>query len=417
MNHRLLTLVLLLSSAAFAREVETDDNGAKLEVSGFYKSLLSGVLLNPDTVAAVNAVSPTKIPDGGFLAAQLFRANAKIQFAHDVDLIVAWQLALSLATDPAFAGGATLSGTVGGTGSGARRRLADLPTPLGQGNVWRLDQNLDRFALKIGLPFGDLTIGRQVLSWGTGRVWNPTDVLSPFPPTVIDREVRRGFDAVRLAVPLGDTGQLDLLALPQQELSDTGGVARVQLNVLGWDGSLSAGKYVDDLVFGFDLVGDIGPIGVHAEGAYTLQLTNLKGGAPVGIGDHFFRGVIGAEWKPHEKIVLMAEYSFNGYGTTDPRKYVAILSSARVIRGEVFGAGQHQAALAGVFTVSDVLSTNVSLLGNLTDPSVMIIPSLEYSVTQTVLMRAGAYVPIGASQSEYGRSSFGAFAQVGVYLP
>jgi hypothetical protein len=235
---------------------------------------------------------------------------------------------------------------------------------------------------------------------------------------------------VRLAVPLSDTAQLDLLYLPQQDAADQGGVVRVQVNVLGWDGSVSAGKYVDDLVFGFDLVGDVGPVGVHAEGAYTLQLTGLKGGGPVGIGEHFFRGVVGAEWKPHEKVVLMAEYSFNGYGSVDPRRYASILSSARVLRGEVFGAGQHQAAIAAVFTINDLLSANVSVLGNLTDPSALLIPSLEYSVTQTVLLRAGAYLPLGASpdrtafatdsrglRSEYGASSLGAFAQVGVYLP
>lgn len=418
------TVVLALSCVASAVEVETDGNGSKLEVSGFYKSLLSGVLLNPETVSGVNSATGQKtLPDGGFVNAHLFRANARVLFADDVELQVAWQLQLSLASDAVFAAGNSVSSTVGGTSGGSRRRVVEAAGTLGHGSTWSVSHNLDRLALKVALPFGDLTVGRQVLSWGTGRVWNPTDVLSPFPPTVIDREVRRGFDAARLAIPLGETGQLDLLYLPQQRPEDMGGVARVQLNVIGWDASLSAGKYVDDLVFGADLVGDIGPIGVHAEGAYTLQLTGLQPGGTLGIGEHFFRGVVGGEWKPHEKVVLMLEYSFNGYGSNDPSKYATILSSARVSRGEIFGAAMHQAALAAVFSVSDVFSVNASVLANLADPSVMIIPSFEYSLTQRVLIRGGAYLPIGrwptglTLRSEYGGASFGAFAQIGVYLP
>ncbi|MFO0599748.1 MAG: hypothetical protein U0228_30855 [Myxococcaceae bacterium] len=442
----------MFALAAHGREVETDDKGSKLEVSGFYKSLLSGVLLQPETVTGARALakltgSSTSIPDGGFVSAHLFRINTKLLIREDLELLCSWQLALSLASDPALLAGNTLSSTVGGTNTSGRRRIVELGGTLGQGPTWRLDHSIDRLALKFALPFADVTVGRQVLSWGTGRVWNPTDLLSPFPPTVVDREVRRGFDAVRVAVPLGETGQLDLLYLLQQDPADMGGVARAQLNVLGWDGSISVGKYVDDLVFGADVVGDVGPIGVHAEGAYTVQLTGLKGGGPVGLGEHFFRGVISGEWKPLEHVVLMAEYSFNGYGTNDPSKLAGVLSSARVVRGEIFGGGMHQLALAGVFTVNELLTAQVSVLGNLADPSALVIPSVEYSLTPNVLLRAGAYVPLGRApdatvftslgpldvamqsdafrsaiasrglKSEFGSSSFGGFAQVGVYLP
>lgn len=451
-----LLLTLLLAFPAQAKEVARDAHGGILDVSGFYKSVLSGFVLQPDAVTAAKANAslfeaaglkvPT-VPDGAFLSAHLFRIDSKFRFEDKIQLDVAWQLALSLASDPAFNGGASaLSSTVGGLTSGAQRRLVELGGPLAGGSVWRLDHNLDRLALKLALPFGDLTIGRQVLSWGTGRFWNPTDVLSPFPPTVIDREIRRGFDAVRLAIAVNETTQLDLLYLPQLKLEDMGGVVRFQTNLKGWDASLSFGKYVRDLVIGGDVVGDLGPIGVHAEAAYTIELLGL-GTSSVTVGEHFLRAVVGAEAKPHEKWVLSAEYAFNGFGSTNPKRYAAILSSARVIRGEVFGAGQHQAALAASFLANDLLSATLAVLGNLTYPSAILIPSLEYSFTQTVLIRAGGYVPLGRGpdprvygwltpadavtnseayqaasttrglRSEFGASSFGAFLQVGVYVP
>lgn len=455
MSRALSLCALLLPAFAFGAEVARDEStGAVLEVSGFYKSLLQGVVLNGKVVElsraqaklladATGASTPT-IPDGGFLNAHLARVSSRFRIADKFELDVAWQLQLALVSDPVLAGG--LSSTVGGTSSGAQRRLVELAGVLGQGSAWSVSHNLDRLAVKIALPFGDLTVGRQVLSWGTGRLWNPTDVLSPFPPTVVDREVRRGFDAVRLAIALGEVTQLDLLYLPQPKLEDQGGVARFQTNTRGWDWSLSAGKYVSDLVFGADVVGDLGPIGVHAEGAYTVQLKGL-GGGPVSVGEHFFRGVIGAEARPHEKLLLMLEYSYSGYGSANPSRYAAILSSARVQRGEIFGAGKHQAALAANFLATEALTASLSVLANLSDPSAMVIPTLEYSVTQNVLLRGGLYVPIGRPpdpnvaralsttdvltnsaawqqlvatrglRSEYGASSFGAFVQVGIYAP
>lgn len=458
-------LCLVAAAAAQAAEVGRDGKGGVLQVSGFYKSLLSGFLLPPESVraagelASLHAQAQAAAPPGALVppvpvvpgsassSAHLLRLASRFRFEDQLELDVAWQLNFALASDPAFSAGNILSSTVGGVSvASAQRRLVEPGGVLARGPTYVLDQDLDRLSLKVPLPFGDLTIGRQVLSWGTGRLWNPTDVLSPFPPTAIDREVRRGFDAVRLAIALGEVTQLDLLYLPQQRVEEMGGVARFQTNVEGWDGSLSAGKYVRDLVLGADLTGDLGPFGVHAEGAYTVELLGL-GSGPVSVGEHFFRGVVGGELRPHEKVLLMAEYNYNGYGTTDPSRYAAVLSSPRVVRGEVFGAGRHLAALGATYLATDLLTASLSVLGNLTDPSALVIASLECSFAQNVLLRAGGYLPFGRPpdasvysgltvtdvltgsgpyraavasrglRSEHGSSPFGAFLQVGVHVP
>jgi hypothetical protein len=454
-------LLLGLSLPARAHELARSEGGTVLDVSGFYKSLVTGVVLPPEAVRAASAhaklldeaaaatppglrapATAPPVPRGGVVNAHLFRLASRLRLGNHLDFDVAWQLETALASDALLANGASVGTTVGGVAAVARRRLVEGAGPLAAGPTWRLEHNLDRLAVRVALPFGDLTVGRQVLSWGAGRFWNPTDVLSPFPPTAVDREVRRGFDAARLAIALGELTQLDLLYLPQRRFEDMGGVGRIQTNVGGWDGALSFGKYVRDLVLGADLVGDLGPVGVHAEGAYTLGLP-----APGVARERFFRGVLGADVRPHEKWVLMAEYGFNGYGSTRPSQYAAVLSSPRVVRGELFGAGRHQAALAASFLASDIFSAQLAMLANVTDPSALLIPSVEYSFTQTVLVRAGAYVPMGRPpnprvydgltatdvlegssrylsavatrglRSEYGSASLGAFLQVGLYVP
>jgi hypothetical protein len=383
-----------------------------LDASGFYKNL---------AFALTNFNGLTGATDS-----QILRLASKFRYADRIEVDVAWQLEFLLATSPALLLGSSLASTVAsGTGPGPQRRLVPLEGVLATTDNSRLSHNLDRLSLKVPLPFGDLTVGRQVLSWGTGRFFNPTDVLSPFPPTAIDREVRRGFDAVRLAVALGEVTQLDVLWLPQQVPEENGGVVRFQTNLKGWDGSLSVGKYVRDFVFGFDLVGDLGPVAVHAEGAYTLEW--LAAGE---IGDRFFRGVVGADYRPHEKVVVTAEYSYNGYGSRDAARYAQILSSPRALRGELFGAGMHVVALAANLKANDLLNASLSVLCNVTDPSALAFAALEYSFTQSVLIRAGAYVPMGRPpdpalattpsrglRSEYGSYPFGAFLQVGLYVP
>jgi hypothetical protein len=164
---------------------------------------------------------------------------------------------------------------------------------------------------------------------------------------------------------------------------------------------------------------------VHAEGAYTVEWL-----ASGGVGEHFFRGVAGADFKPHERVVVTAEYAFNGYGSRDASRYAQILTSKRALRGEVFGAGMHVLAVAANLRANDLLSASLSVLCNVTDPSALAFAAVEYSFTQSVLVRAGAYVPIGRPpnaaeagtpsrglRSEYGSGGFGAFAQLGVYVP
>lgn len=159
---------------------------------------------------------------------------------------------------------------------------------------------------------------------------------------------------------------------------------------------IDRGKYVRDAVLGADFSGDVGPLGVHGEGAWTLPLEGLDDGlANVSVGRHFLRAVVGVDWRPAEKWVLFAEYHFNGWGTRDAARYVETLRSDRVTRGEVFGAGRHYAGLVVAWQASDLLSVQATALANLQDPSALVVPALEYWLEQSVLLRAGGYVPIG----------------------
>src|SRR5512140_928647 len=411
-------LALIAPSPALAGVLWSGADGARtLEGDAFYKTLGTGValpqalvdgtaqlqravdearaVLPPDLAARLP--SNLALPEGGALSAHMARAHGRLLWDGWLEVSAAWELDALVASNAAFAGGLGVSGAFAGSGEGAARRLWDFEPDLVSEPGFRVSHNLDQLAVRLSAPFGDVVVGRQVLSWGTGRLWNPTDLLSPFPPTAIDREVRRGVDALRLSVPFSSTAQLEVLWLPRPVAHENGAVVRGQLNALGYDFSLSAAKYVDDVVLGGDFSGDLGPLGVHGEAAYTLGFAGLGAkGEPVTVAERALRAVVGADWKPAEKLLVAGEYYFNGFGAKEPAGYAAALRSPRVQRGEVFGAGRHYLGLVAAYQATELLSVQGIAIVNLTDPSAQLVAALDYWFAQSVILRAGAILPLGA---------------------
>jgi hypothetical protein len=453
-----LSLLALVPGQARAKEQYVSEDGkSSVEIRGFYKTFAAGLLMQRGLTDATQALQDlldqaglkqsVALPREAAESAHTARIWGRFLILEKMEISVGWQLAANIASDPLLAQGGGLGGGVPVASSQtSSRRLVDFDPVLVQKGGLLLQHNLDLLTVKVKLPLGELVAGRQVLSWGTGHFWNPTDLLSPFAPTDIDREVRHGVDALRWSATLNETTLLDVLFLPQKQGWAQGAVARAQTNFGGFDVSLSAAKYVSDVVIGADTAGDLGPVAVHAEAAYTLGLSGLDGSAPVKLQEHFLRAVAGADWKPVSGLVLSGEYYFNGYGATSASGYAAKLKSDRVTRGEVFGAGQHYLGIGAAWKATDLLTVSGMAIGNLADPSVIVVPMVEYWAEQSVIVRAGAYVPIGKQpnpaalrqvavsdvlgqtpafleaastlglRSEYGSSPWGLFAQVGVYF-
>ena len=74
-------------------------------------------------------------------------------------------------------------------------RVADIRNPIwtsGSNSPFSLKQNLDRLFLNFSTARFDITVGRQVISFGTARAINPTDIFAPFSFDTLDKEERAG---------------------------------------------------------------------------------------------------------------------------------------------------------------------------------------------------------------------------------
>jgi hypothetical protein len=124
----------------------------------------------------------------------------------------------------------------------------------------------------------------------------------------------------------------------------------------------------------------------------------------------FDRAVLGTTTELTSKLQITAEAYYNGAGARGPEGYLTELMSPRVAIGEAYTLGRIYAGVAGEWQIHPLLELDLAALGNLTDPSAMLAPTLRYGLAENVSLIGGAYLPFGrspntrtgAAQSEFG---------------
>ena len=76
----------------------------------------------------------------------------------------------------------------------------------------------DAFVRVAGGPV-EAVLGRQPITWGAGRIWQPTDVFAAFSPTALDTEYKPGIDGLLLSAYPADfaSAQLAYILSPAEE--------------------------------------------------------------------------------------------------------------------------------------------------------------------------------------------------------
>ena len=92
---------------------------------------------------------------------------------------------------------------------------------------------------------------------------------------------------------------------------------------------------------------------------------------------------------------VSGEAYYQGFGASDPDGYLAVLTSPRFARGEVWQAGQVYGAVALSQEITPLVAGSVAVISNLLDPSALIAPGLTWSISDEAAMGIGGYFGAG----------------------
>jgi len=292
---------------------------------------------------------------------------------------------------------AASAGLAAGAGPTTRYRLVS------GSHAWVSDNNaearlsVDRAFVKYRLPSFDLTLGRQAVTFGKARFWNPLDVFLPFDARQFDREYKPGVDAVRVDVPVGEMSGLTMVAAPgrvdgsrvyARSWYGSAVLGRVYTNLADFDFAAQGGKVYGGYQGGAGLTGALGPIEVRAEGAYLFSIDEPD--EPTPVPDHLM-AVVGVGRLFDCSLNLQAEYLYNGAG--DDANLDAALS--RVAAGRALQMSEHLVAAMIGYDLLPLLTGSVATIVSVSDGSGLVQPGLEYSVSDESDLLAGAMIAWG----------------------
>jgi len=235
----------------------------------------------------------------------------------------------------------------------------------------------------------DVKLGRQRIAWGSGRLWNPTDILNPYSPVQLEREERPGVDALLLEHNLGALSRLGLVYAFPAGASGAATAINYRRNVAGTDVTLLAGDFRGDRVVGFDLASRLGDAGLYAEAAHTRPAS----------GAEYTRATFGAEYAFQNTLTVGAEYYYNGQGTRDRARY----DFASLFAGKTLNVARRYLGAHLKYEFTPLLRSENYLIANLDDGSRFFAPSLVYSITANWDWAAGMQSFAGGADAEYGR--------------
>ncbi len=264
---------------------------------------------------------------------------------------------------------------------------------------------IDRLALGYSAPNFVVRVGRQALTWGSGKMFHPLDLVDPFAPNTVDTEYKPGVDMLYGQYLFDDGSNLEAIAVPR---------AHTQGGALTWEDSTFALRYSGylgglttsatlardrgDIVAGLGLGGPIGDATWNAELIPTfLQGGDVKVSGLVNISS----GIMIAD----HNATIFAEYFHNGFGVTGsgtPLDQLPTDLTDRLNRGQLFTSSADYLAAGMSFEATPLLTISPSVIFDINDVSADLAVQADYSLGDNTNLVFGANVPLGATGTEFG---------------
>lgn len=269
-----------------------------------------------------------------------------------------------------------------------RRQLFDLTwTPI-SASEFVVTHFIDRLYCRSEFDFGEATIGRQRIAWGTGRIWNPTDLFNPLNPTTFAKIEKDGVDAIAAKFFFGGFTDLMVVWNPQKDGATNWG-ARIRTNVNEYDVSVIGGYFDQRVVLGGDFAGNLFDAGLRGEAIVSANANQFR--------SNFAKWNLGVDYQFTPEFYSLAEYHFNGEGARTKETYELL----RLINGEILNLGRRYAALSASYLIHPLVNVSVTGIANTDDGSKFLSATTTYSAADEISLSLGGQIFLGETLTEY----------------
>jgi len=274
-------------------------------------------------------------------------------------------------------------------GGKTNRQIVDLSWNLIDSENYILNHYIDRLYFRQDFDWGNIVLGRQRISWGTGRVWNPTDLFNPLNPANFSKIEKDGADAISLMYNIGQFTDLNVVYNPQEEISNSNFGFRFRTNFAEYDAALVGGNFDNRYIIGLDFAGNLFDAGVRGEGIYSINENDPE--------DTYVKFILGADYQFTPDLYAAIEYHFNGEGKTEKFEY----ELERLIKGEILNLSKNYLYVMANYQITPLLIGTLMNLSNLNDNSGFAGLFGNYSITEDFYLGLGFQLSYGEDFTEY----------------
>ena len=388
--YTLLVVAVALPGAASAQETEVDFGGH-----------IKGRLLRqsfPDNSAFKQLIGSTALDIASDLRLNFEASKGRWTFNTAYQLFAGYGDRINLA--------GLLPGNPANRLPNDDRRFFNLTQVIDDGGKFVALHRLDRLWLGYANDKAVVRFGRQALSWGSGLVFSPMDIVNPFDPTQVDTEYKAGDDMLygQYLRDNGDDVQFSYVIRRDIVSGDP-----------RFDQSTVAAKYH----------------GIVGDAEYDLLVASNYGDATLAVGGN--RSIGGAVWRGDlvvadaasgSKVQLVtnlsyswvwggknvsgvAEYYFDEFGQKDGHYDTESLAQnpellQRLARGQSFTLGRHYIAGGLSIEMTRLWILAPTLFTNIEDGSALLQIVTRNNLREEMEFIGALNFPIGPDGSEYG---------------
>jgi len=233
---------------------------------------------------------------------------------------------------------------------------------------------IDRALVNYSKGSWDITLGRQRVNWGMNVVWNPNDIFNTYNFLDFDYEERPGSDSFRVQYYLSDFNKLEVTVKKGGGENDYILATMYKFNQWSYDVQFIAAINEKDWILGTGWAGNLKNAGFKGEVSYFVPKEN----------SNEFENVVSAS--------ISVDYAFkNGLYINGSVLYNTITDASfgnfeNLIYNNVTAKNLMPFEYSGFLQLSKefspIFSTSMSTIYSPTNHSVIVIPSIDYSLAK-----------------------------------